>query len=130
MQAQPLIAVTDVEASSRWYQTILDCQSGHGGPEYERLVYQDTLILQLHHWDIHGHPHLGKQSTKPYGNGTVLWFQTNEFDAAIARIRQIEATVLEDVKLNPNAGHREIWLQDPDGYVVVIAGRPGDFDNM
>jgi len=23
---------------------------------------------------------------------------------------------------NPNANQREIWLRDPDGYVVVIAG--------
>lgn len=130
MQAQPLIAVADVEASSRWYQAVLGCQSGHGGPEYERLVYQGKLILQLHHWDIREHPHLGSQTTKPYGNGAVLWFQTDEFDAAITRIRQLEANVLEDIKLNQNAGHREIWLQDPDGYVVVIAGRRGDFDTV
>jgi hypothetical protein len=31
MRPQPLIAVTDVEASSRWYQRLLDCQSAHGG---------------------------------------------------------------------------------------------------
>ncbi len=27
-----------VGASGRWYQRVLNCQSGHGGPEYERLV--------------------------------------------------------------------------------------------
>ena len=31
MKAQPLIAVRNVERSSRWYQQLLDCQSGHGG---------------------------------------------------------------------------------------------------
>jgi hypothetical protein len=31
MRPQPLIAVTDVEASSRWYQRLLGCQSAHGG---------------------------------------------------------------------------------------------------
>ena len=37
MRPQPLIAVTDVEASSRWYQRLLGCDGDHGGPEYERL---------------------------------------------------------------------------------------------
>jgi hypothetical protein len=33
MRPQPLIAVTDVEASSRWYQRLLGCKSAHGGAE-------------------------------------------------------------------------------------------------
>lgn len=48
MRPQPLIAVTDVEASSRWYQRLLGCKSAHGGTEYERLVSNNALILQLH----------------------------------------------------------------------------------
>ncbi len=36
MRPQPLIAVKDVEASSRWYQRLLGCRSAHGGREYER----------------------------------------------------------------------------------------------
>ncbi len=47
MRPQPLIAVTDVEASSRWYQWLLGCQSAHGGAEYERLVAKGELVLQL-----------------------------------------------------------------------------------
>jgi hypothetical protein len=35
MRPQPLIAVTDVEASSRWYQRLLGCEGDHGGTEYE-----------------------------------------------------------------------------------------------
>jgi catechol-2,3-dioxygenase len=47
MRPQPLICVKDVEASSRWYQRLLGCQSAHGGPNYERLVMDGTLMLQL-----------------------------------------------------------------------------------
>ena len=47
MQAQPLIAVRDVEASSLWYQTLLNCQSGHGGPEYERIVLDGKLVAAV-----------------------------------------------------------------------------------
>ncbi len=37
-QPQTLLAVADVEASSRWYQQLLGFRSDHGGPEYERLL--------------------------------------------------------------------------------------------
>jgi hypothetical protein len=47
VQAQPLIAVRDVAASSRWYQALLGCESGHGGDEYEMLVSGGELVLQL-----------------------------------------------------------------------------------
>ncbi|WPC06332.1 VOC family protein [Pseudomonas benzenivorans] len=126
MHAQPLLAVRDVEASSRWYQSLLDCRSGHGGPDYEQLVSAGRMILQLHHWDAHQHPHLGDPQRRPYGNGVVLWFQTDHFDRAVQRIQALAATVLEGPQVNRNANHREIWLSDPDGYVVVIAGAYGD----
>jgi catechol 2,3-dioxygenase-like lactoylglutathione lyase family enzyme len=127
MQPQPLIAVADVEASSAWYQKVLDCRSGHGGAEYEQLVNREgRMILQVHHWDAHEHPHLGNPERKPYGNGVLLWFQTDDFNAAVDRLRAMSAHILEGPKVNPNARHREIWLRDPDGYVVVIAGRYGD----
>jgi hypothetical protein len=43
--------VSDVEASSRWYQRLLGCESAHGGPEYERLVANGALVMQLHRWE-------------------------------------------------------------------------------
>lgn len=126
MQPQPLITVRDVQASSQWYQALLGCKSGHGGPEYEQIVDEGRMVLQLHHWDAHEHPHLGDPAAKPRGNGVVLWFQTDEFDAALARARTLHAEMLEEPSVNPSANHREFWVRDPDGYVVVIAGAYGD----
>jgi len=126
MKPQPLIAVRDVEASSRWYQGLLGCQSGHGGREYERLMVDEQLVLQLHRWDAHEHPNLGNPDSKPYGNGVLLWFQTTEFDAAVQRAGTLRAEVLEGPKVNHSANHRELWLRDPDGYVVVLASAYGD----
>jgi len=126
MRSQPLIAVTDVEASSRWYQRVLDASSGHGGKEYERIVdASGDFVLQLHDWDVHEHPHLGDPQSQPYGNGVLLWFMVDDFDDAIVRINELGAEVLEGPKVNPNACHREIWIRDPDGYVVVLASLPG-----
>ena len=121
-----MIAVHDVEASSRWYQQLLGCESGHGGDEYERLVADGELILQLHKWDVHEHAHLGDPQTRPYGNGVLLWFMIEAFDAVVQRARAMQAPILEQPHVNPNAQHREIWIRDPDGYVVVVAGAYGD----
>ena len=126
MTPQPLIAVRDVEASSRWYRDVLGLASGHGGAEYERLMSGETLVMQLHHWDAHEHPHLGDPGSEPFGNGVLLWFQTDRFDDAMRRVERAAARVLEGPKVNPSANHREVWIRDPDGYVVVIAGAPGD----
>lgn len=125
MEPQPLVAVRDVEASSLWYRELLGCESGHGGPDYERLVSGDRIILQLHRWDADDHPHMGDPESRPYGNGVLLWFRTAAFDAAVERARGLGVEFLEEPHVNPNARHRECWLRDPDGYVVVLAGVEG-----
>jgi catechol 2,3-dioxygenase-like lactoylglutathione lyase family enzyme len=131
MRPQPLIAVTDVEASSRWYQRLLGCQSAHGGPTYERLVANDTLILQLHCFEEeHHHGPIGDPNDKPFGNGVLLWFEIDDFDAAVARATEMKAEVVLPRHRNPPDGnggpnHWECWLRDPDGYGVVIASPDG-----
>jgi predicted enzyme related to lactoylglutathione lyase len=127
-QSQPLITVNDVKKSSKWYQKVLGCQSGHGGDEYEQLVIKDRMILQLHAWEIEHHhdDFLGKKSLKSRGNGVVLWFMVDDLDESLKQIKKLKCKILKPEAVNPNANHREIWLQDPDGYTVVIAGHYGD----
>ena len=131
MRPQPLICVHDVEAVSRWYQQLLGCQSGHGGPHYERLMDGDRFVMQLHHWHVeHEHGCIGDASVKPYGNGVLLWFEVDDFDAAEKRAAELKATVLKPRHRNPASGqggpnHWEIWLRDPEGYGVVLASPDG-----
>ncbi len=128
---QPLIAVTDVEASSLWYQKLLGCQSAHGGKEYERLNQGDTLIMQLHRFDVeHHHGSIGNINDKPYGNGVLLWFEVDDFDAAMERVKELNPEIVMPRHRNPPEGeggpdHWEIWIRDPDGYTVVLASPDG-----
>lgn len=116
-----MIAVADVQKSSRWYQLVLGAQSGHGGPEYEQLLVDGELIMQLHQLEVgHHHGTIGDPA-RPAGNGVAIWFEADNFDTAVRRIRQAEVSIVTDVHLNPNADHREIWLRDLDGYLVVLA---------
>lgn len=73
MRPQPLICVTDVEASSRWYQRLLGCRGAHGGKQYEQLVKDGSLILQLHSFEVeHHHGRIADPADRPYGNGLLL----------------------------------------------------------
>jgi catechol 2,3-dioxygenase-like lactoylglutathione lyase family enzyme len=119
---QPLLCVRDVPAASRWYQKVLGVKSGHGGDEYEQLLADGALVLQLHALaEAHHHGPLAKPKV-PLGNGVAVWFEVGDLDAARARVGRARAKVVTDVHVNPNAGHRELWLRDPDGYLVVLAG--------
>lgn len=121
MQLAPLICVHDVPASSRWYQRLLGCHSGHGGDEYERLNAPDgRLLLQLHRWDVdHDHGPLGDPGLRPYGNGVLLWFELPEFDATAVRAAATGIDVVRPRRWSEN-GNEELWLRDPDGYTVVL----------
>jgi len=123
-----LLAVADVERASAWYQHVLGLRSDHGGDEYERLVTDDgALVLQLHRWDVdHHHGAIGDPTVKPYGNGVLVWFATDDFDTAAARARDAAPEIVLDAHVNPNAQHREIWVRDLDGYVVVLASPDGE----
>ncbi len=127
MRPQPLIAVTDVEASSRWYQRLLGCRSEHGGPVYERLVFNGQLVLQLHSFESdHDHGAIGDSRDKPYGNGVLLWFEVDDFDAVLSRSTEMGVEIVMAKHRNPPDGnggpnHWECWMRDPDGYVIVVA---------
>jgi len=37
-KTDPIIAVKDVQASSKWYQAVFGCRSMHGGDEFDILI--------------------------------------------------------------------------------------------
>ena len=129
IEAQPLIAVRDVRASSRWYGALLAADSlpEHSHRDfYDRIHCSGKLLLQLHAWDEEDHPSLIDADAAPVGHGVVLWFQVDDFDSAVARAGALHAEVIQGPLFNPAPRHREIWLRDPDGYVVVIASPDGE----
>jgi predicted enzyme related to lactoylglutathione lyase len=132
-RAQTMLMVGDVEASSRWYQQLLGLVSDHGGPEYERLLSDGELVLQLHHDTTeHHHGPIGDPE-QPRGNGVLVWFgEVSDFDGVVQRAQQLGAQVVKAPHRNPpegegnGPGHREIWIRDPDGYAVAIASPDGE----
>jgi catechol 2,3-dioxygenase-like lactoylglutathione lyase family enzyme len=89
-------------------------------------------VLQLHRFDVeHHHGRIGDSSVRPYGNGVAVWFEVDDFDGAVARAEALDADVVRRPHRNPPDGpggpaHRELWLHDPDGYLVVLASPDGE----
>ena len=129
VRPQPLIAVRDVRASSRWYSQLLAADSLPDHPHrdtYDRILCAGELVLQLHAWDEEDHPNLTNADAAPVGHGVLLWFEVDDFDAAVNQARELRAEVVLEPHVNPNPNHREMWLRDPDGYVVVISSPDGE----
>ncbi|MGH9433866.1 MAG: VOC family protein [Terriglobia bacterium] len=129
VHSEPLIAVRNVRASSHWYQQLLGLESlpEHSHRDrYDRMLCAGQLILQLHAWDEEHHPNLVNADAAPPGHGVLLWFEVDHFDAVVEQARALRAQIVLEPHLNPNPNHREMWLRDPDGYVVVIASPDGE----
>jgi hypothetical protein len=132
IEAQPLIAVRNVRASSRWYSELLGADSlpEHCHSDlYDRISHAGRFCLQLHAWDKEDHPNLVNEGAAPLGHGVVLWFQVDDFDSVVERARRLDAEIVQEPLVNPAPQHREIWLRDCDGYVVVIASPDGESDS-
>ncbi len=132
VEAQPLIAVRNVRASGRWYTELLGAEAlpEHSHRDaYDRISCAGRLLLQLHAWDEEEHPNLVNADAAPPGHGVLLWFQVDDFDAVVERARSLGAEIILEPHINFGPRHREIWLRDADGYVVVIASPDGECDS-
>jgi catechol 2,3-dioxygenase-like lactoylglutathione lyase family enzyme len=117
-----MVVVRDVPASSRFYQRVLGAESGHGGDDYDQIVSDGEILLQLHRFEVEDHHGPLADPDHRLGDGILLWFEVADFESTVEHVRATGATVARDVHTNPNALQQEIWVRDPDGYLVVLAG--------
>jgi len=118
-----IIGVRDVPRSFRWYQTLLGLAPGAPAHSYfgQLLDADGTVLLCLHEWGVEGHPTITSPDAATPGNGLILFFRVDDFDAALARARTAGAPLEEEPHVNPNTLTMELALRDPDGYYVMIS---------
>ena len=118
----PIIGVRDVQASSQWYQSILGCANNHPSSTFDQIIDSDrTVLVCLHHWGEHEHPTLMRPDTAAPGNGLLLFFRVDDFDAALRRARDLVRRFEQEPGINPNTETMEFSVRDPDGYYVTIS---------
>ena len=118
-----IIGVRDVPGSFKWYQTLFGQAATQPAHDYWGQVRDadGTVLLCLHQWGEHDHPSLRGPDTATPGNGLLLFFRVDDFDAALTRARDLVAQFEEEPNTNPNTGTEEFSLRDPDGYYVTIS---------
>ncbi len=121
MAFEPMLFVEDVEATSRWLQSLLGLKSAHGGKEYEMLVDdQKQLALQLHHADAEEHGGARMPAGAPLGAGVLLYFEVVDVRAAHAAALAMGATCEGAPAFIPPARHTEFVVRTPDGYALAL----------
>jgi predicted enzyme related to lactoylglutathione lyase len=120
LTVDPIIAVSDVEASSLWYRSIFNFKSMHDGKVFDVLVSDNgNVVLCLHKWGEHQHPTMMNPQITP-GNGLILYFRTGDLYAIRQNAEEIGAKIIEDIHLNTNSTKQEFSILDPDGYYLTI----------
>ena len=117
-----IIGVRDVPRSFGWYQRLLGQPATAPHHDYfgQILDADGTVLLCLHAWGEHDHPSLTSPDTATPGNGLLLFFRVDDFDAALQRARGLVSRLEEEPNLNPNMRTPEFSLRDPDGYYVTM----------
>jgi len=121
-----IIGVADVARSFRWYQSLFGQAETHPAHDYfgQILDTDGTVLLCLHRWGDHGHPPLISPTLSEPGNGLLLFFRVDDFDAALLRARTLVTALDEEPHVNPNTETQEFALRDPDGYYVMVSALP------
>lgn len=118
-----IIGVADVGRSVAWYQALFGQPRTRPVHDYFGQILDEdgTVLLCLHQWGAHEHPTLASPGHAPPGNGLLLFFRVDDFDAALGRARTLADRLEEEPARNPNTGTLEFALRDPDGYYVMVS---------
>ena len=118
-----IIGVEDLHASFAWYQTLFGVvRTAPAHDDFGQLLDADgTVLLCLHAWGAHDHPPLTSPDRATPGNGLLLFFRVDDFDAALQRARALVSSFDEEAHLNPRTGTNEFSIRDLDGYYVTIS---------
>jgi len=119
----PIIGVSDVQLSAKWYLSLLNATITHpGDPIFAQILDDDgTVLVCLHRWGDHDHPSLRSPGAGTPGNGLILFFCVSDFESALIRARTLSEQLAEEPRLNPNTQAMEFSLRDPDGYYVMVS---------
>jgi catechol 2,3-dioxygenase-like lactoylglutathione lyase family enzyme len=118
-----IIGVRDVRRSFNWYQSLFGQPETPPAHDYwgQILDADGTVLICLHEWGAHEHPSLLSPDRAAPGNGLLLFFRVDDYEAALKRARTLASQLEQEPEMNPNTQTMEFSLRDPDGYYVTIS---------
>ena len=118
-----ILGTRDVARSFAWYQALFGQPATAPAHDFfGQLCDEDgEVLLCLHRWGDHEHPTLVSPEVATPGNGLLLFFRVDDFDAALLRARGLVGSLAKEPEVNPSTGTREFAIRDPDGYYVMVS---------
>lgn len=122
-----IIGVADVARSFAWYQSLFgQAQTAPPHDYFGQIVDTDgTVLLCMHRWGDHEHPSLASAARAEPGNGLLLFFRVDDFEAALSRVVGPGFELEAGAEMNQATGTMQFALRDPDGYHVMVSAFPG-----
>jgi catechol 2,3-dioxygenase-like lactoylglutathione lyase family enzyme len=127
----PELHVNDIEASLEFWRSILGFEIAYERPE-EKFVYLEhpdghqVMLCQRH----------GRFETGPFeyplGRGVMLQLYFESIEPAWAAVSARQWPVYHELREiwrragDCESGQREFFLQDPDGYLIMVAQNLGE----
>ncbi len=123
------LAVRDLDRTELFYRDILELQPERfiplpGAPPALLLRLEDAVILLRPASVLESrHPALFQSLDRhPFGTGMMLEFSVQSLTPVLRNITRRKLHILYELD-DREFGMREIWLHDPDGYLVVLRSR-------
>lgn len=116
----PIIAVKDVESSTKWYEDLFGFKT-KGEHNYFSVLLSENeeTILCLHKWGEHEHPTM-INNTITTGNGLILYFKTDHLDQIRKKADDLMCNIEDEIHINPNSLKKEFSLRDPENYYIIV----------
>jgi len=127
----PELAVNDLAASLAFWQGLLGFAVAYRRPA-ERFVYLERAEgAQVMLCQRHGRYETGRME-RPLGQGAMFQVYVTSIAPVLAALKAADWPLYEDVREawygvgDVETGQRQFFVQDPDGYLVMIAEMIGE----
>jgi len=126
MQLNLTLAAVDLGKTENFYREVLllsphFIKNSHAGKGYILLNFGEIKIVFQRLQDVEAqHPALLQNlSRSPLGLGVQLELNCKNLDAIYRRVSHFHWPVAYELEDHEHQ-RRELWLQDPDGYLLVL----------
>jgi len=123
--------VSDIEASLGFWRGILGFEMAYQRPESNFVYLEHPEGHQSMLCQRHGGWETGPLE-RPFGRGTMFQLYFQSIEQAWAAVSARDWPIYHEVREiwrragNQETGQREFFLQDPDGYLIMVAENLGE----
>ena len=126
----PELLVTDFDASLRFWRDVLGFAVAYARPDehFAYLERSEGAQIMLHQragvWET-------GPMQPPFGQGVMFQVYIDGLDAVLAAISSVSWPLYHPVREvwrrtgDRESGQREVFVQDPDGYLIMVAENIG-----